>query len=89
MELGTGDTISGDLPKTVQTTPPTAQSRQLNLDGKDPQGVVIQFRGTLWLTNAPGVTVLRKKTDIRGALITGQLSNDRGASLAVESTFLP
>ena len=49
-------------------------TRTVTMDGVTPNGEPIHFRGTLILTNRPGVSDPRKRREILGALLGGELT---------------
>lgn len=47
------------------------------------------FSGTLWLTNAPGSTAIRNKSDLTGALVKGSFEISGRTANFVDQAFVP
>ena len=64
-------------------------TRDVTFDGRDAAGITVSFRGTLLLTNAPGVTEIRHQRDVVGGWLTGELTVGTNKAEIVGQPYLP
>jgi hypothetical protein len=84
-----GDRLSGTITPSAGESSPGVPAFTVSLAGKDNAGVEARFRGTLWLTNAAGVTAIQKTKDVAGARLGGTFEILGQSTNAVNQVFVP
>jgi hypothetical protein len=83
------DYLAGTL--TLTATNPNSGTTVFSvvLDGKDSEGLTGHFTGSLQVTNAPGVSRIKKTRDITGALLSGTFEIRGQVTNHIEQSFGP
>lgn len=64
-------------------------TRDVTFEGQTAEGIPMQFRGTLILTNGPGVIKIRHQRDIVGGWLAGDLVVGTNAAVQVGQPYSP
>ena len=64
-------------------------SHDVSFQGQTSAGLPMSFRGTLLLTNAAGVSDIRRQRDVVGGWLSGELFVGTNAPVLVGQPYLP
>ncbi len=81
--------LSGTLLPLPQLSTPSLSVYTNNLHGADSVGAELWVRCTVWVTNAPGVKVVRQPADLVGILVDGSLEIPGRPGLPVRQSYVP
>jgi hypothetical protein len=86
---GTGTPINGLLGEFRGGPTGDVSKYDISFEGATTNGLPVVFRGTLFVTNAPGVDQARRRSQVLGALLDGYIKIGDRATEPVKQSFKP
>ncbi len=81
--------LAGRLASNTRSSTNNLTILEATLSGRTRDGWPVSFRGTLVLTNAPGVAEVRGRGDFVGARLSGELIVGTNAPVLIEQPYFP